>query len=144
MYFPSKKDSLFRIIIIGSALISILPGLITLDWITLLILFPIGVVLLWLWFRTGYLIDGEQLKIKFGPFKKTISIHSIRKLTKTKSLLSSPALSMNRIEIMYNNYDIVYISPEYENEFIHFLQEVNPNMEIDDKLLEGKTVKSND
>ncbi|MFD0942486.1 PH domain-containing protein [Savagea faecisuis] len=46
-----------------------------------------------LWFKTGYEIIEQQLIIRSGPFKSTIPIADIKKLTLSKTLLAGPALS---------------------------------------------------
>ncbi|MGM8215444.1 PH domain-containing protein [Bacillaceae bacterium W0354] len=134
MFFPSKKDLLFWFLLWGSALLMILPGIIALDLITFLVMAPWGLALIWLWYTTGYLIEEDTLIVKFGPFKKKININNIRSLSKTKNLLSSPALSLDRIEVTYNNYDFIYISPLHQKEFIQFLLNVNPKINLDEKL----------
>ena len=59
-----------------------------------------------------------------------IEILKIRKIEKTNSILSSPALSLDRIAIFYNKYDEVYISPKDRDNFIKDLLEINPTIEI--------------
>ena len=134
MYFPAKKDIFYKTIIWGVIIISFVPLFFAFDWIALITLLLLMSFLIWLYFSTGYLIEGEQLIIKFGPFRKKININDISKLSKTRNLLSSYAFSFDRIEIMYNSFDIVYISPLHQKEFIHFLLQVNPNINVDEKL----------
>lgn len=78
-----------------------------------------------------YIIDQEQLIIKTGfPYKVKIDIKTIRKIRKSNSILSSPAASFDRIEILYNKYDDILISPKDRAAFIADLLEINPNIEI--------------
>ncbi|MEG0697900.1 MAG: PH domain-containing protein, partial [Algoriella sp.] len=62
---------------------------------------------------------------------KKIDINSITKISKTNNPISSPALSLDRIEIFYNKYDSVIISPKNEQEFIQDLQKINSSIIID-------------
>ncbi|WP_375578580.1 PH domain-containing protein [Marivirga tractuosa] len=58
--------------------------------------------IVYLFFNTSYTIENGQLKIKFGFFSfKPIDIKDIKEISKTNSILSSPAPSFDRIEIKY-------------------------------------------
>lgn len=73
-----------------------------------------------------YKIEGEYLSI----WRTKIDIKTIRKVYATRNPLSSPALSINRIAIVYNKYDEVLISPKDRADFIEELLKVNPNIEV--------------
>jgi hypothetical protein len=80
---------------------------------------------------TYYQIEGNGLRIKSGfVINKLIPIDSIRKIQKSNSIFSSPAVSLDRIELMYNKYDSVLISPKRKQEFLAELQKINPAIEI--------------
>lgn len=78
---------------------------------------------LWMMITTYYLIEEENLVIRFGPFKKIVPLASIKSVKKTMNPLSSPALSLKRLEISYNTYDMVLISPKDRDAFIQVLSE---------------------
>jgi hypothetical protein len=59
-----------------------------------------------------------------------IDISKIRKIEKTSSILSSPALSLDRIAVRYNKFDEVYISPKEKQNFLNDLLQINPNIEV--------------
>lgn len=88
----------------------------------------VGVVLFPILLNTNYTITTDAtLRIKCGLFLNLlIPIASIKKIVPTKTILSSPALSLDRIEIFYNQYDSVIISPENKEDFIIQLQHINP------------------
>jgi hypothetical protein len=73
-----------------------------------------------------YKIEGEYLSI----WRTKIDIKTIRKVYATRNPLSSPALSINRIAIVYNKFDEVLISPKDRADFIEELLKVNPNIEV--------------
>lgn len=80
---------------------------------------------------TNYSIEGTKLTIKCGfVFNKTIDINSIKKISETNNLISSPATSLDRLEITYGKFDSVIISPKQKKEFINDLKIVNPNIEV--------------
>jgi hypothetical protein len=108
-------------------IVSIIEG----EWIGFLLVFG---VFFFIWFSsktTSYIIyEGElQVKCMFIVNQK-IAISKIRKIEKTNSILSSPALSLDRIAIRYNKFDDVYISPKEKQAFINDLLEINPIIEV--------------
>jgi hypothetical protein len=90
--------------------------------------FVIGVVL-FVSKTTRYIIEENQLIVKsLWIVNERIDVSKIRKIEKTNSILSSPALSLDRIAIFYNKFDEVYISPKEIQAFIDDLLEINPNI----------------
>ena len=86
----------------------------------------------YLFVTTNYTIYNQQTLIVKSGFlmNKKIDINSITKISKTNNPISSPALSLDRIEIFYNKYDSVIISPKNEQEFIQDLQKINSSIII--------------
>jgi hypothetical protein len=80
---------------------------------------------------TRYIITENQLIVKcMFIVNDKIEISKIRKIEKTNSLLSSPALSLDRIAIKFNKFDEVYISPKEREDFLNDLLQINPNIEV--------------
>jgi hypothetical protein len=78
---------------------------------------------------TVYTVSGDILLIKSMVFyKKQVKIASIRKIVATRNL-SSPAPSLDRIEIWYNGYESVMLSPKDKEGFVKHLQHINPVIE---------------
>jgi len=96
----------------------------------LLIFVPINLFIAWIWFGTGYTITDMYLKIQSGPFRFNILLQKIKRIKKTRNPLSSPALSLNRIEIKYNKYSSIMISPENTDKFIEEIISKNPHVKI--------------
>jgi hypothetical protein len=96
-------------------------------WGAVIILLAVMALILNLLMRTYYQIEQHTLRIVCGfLFNQEIDIRKIRKIEKTNSPISSPALSVtDRIEISYNTYDSVIISPERQTEFIQALKLIN-------------------
>ncbi|HET8861524.1 MAG TPA: PH domain-containing protein [Marivirga sp.] len=92
--------------------------------------------ILYLFFDTVYTIHNGQLKIRFGFFSfKPIEIHEIKEISKTSSILSSPAPSFDRIEIKHGKFGSVVISPKNKLSFSKDLVHLNP--EIKNNLIAG-------
>ncbi|GEQ84891.1 hypothetical protein ULMS_03990 [Patiriisocius marinistellae] len=82
-----------------------------------------------LFLRTRYIIKETTLYIKSGLLNyPAIPIKSIKSIEKTNSIIAAPAASMDRIEIKFNTYDSVIISPINKKAFITALQTVNPSI----------------
>lgn len=79
-----------------------------------------------------YLIDGQALIVHAGPLYKNrkIDIASIRKIMKTRTPISAPAPSLDRLEIFYNKFDSIVISPKDKTVFIADLLKLNPAIEV--------------
>lgn len=90
------------------------------------------VFLAYLYFSTFYELTSDQkLKIKIGfLYRKEIYIRSIKRIRKTKNHIASPALSGDRIEIQFNRYESVLISPKARAEFIDQLRKINPTIKM--------------
>jgi membrane protein YdbS with pleckstrin-like domain len=139
MKFPSKKDWWLTIIIWGAMLFAMGSGIYSLifeesnfiDFVIVLILaVMLPVFLLWMWLTTYYVLDESNLVIKYGPFKIIIPLNTIKSVKKTMNPLSSPALSLKRLEIIYGQYNMVLISPKDRDEFMKILSKHCPQAEI--------------
>ncbi|MET0280853.1 MAG: PH domain-containing protein [Steroidobacteraceae bacterium] len=75
----------------------------------------------WLIAATHYTFDGDSLDIRSGPLQWRIPISQIRAVTPTRSLLSSPALSMDRLRIDYGRYQSILVSPADKPGFLREL-----------------------
>lgn len=145
MYFASKKDIWFFLMFWGFLFLIFIIyifgseplGLQLITYKSILGYIISGTLiglLLWIWLKTGYKIEKDKLKVQFGPFKKTIKIEEIEHLNKVKSPFTAPALSIHRLEILYNKYEVTHISPQNEKEFIRLLIKANPYIQLDKKL----------
>ncbi len=91
---------------------------------------PITVMVIYSVTTIQYVIAGDMLLIKSIGFSSAIPIKSIRRIEETNSLLSSPAASLDRLEMVYNRYDSVLVSPKDKSGFINDLKAINPEIEV--------------
>ena len=61
--------------------------------------------------RTHYTIAGNTLRIASGPFSWKVPIDQIESVKATRNPLSSPALSLDRLQISYGDGRRVMVSP---------------------------------
>ena len=95
-------------------------------------------------FRTVYVVNDSKLRVWVGviPYgKKEIGL--IKSVHRTSSLISSPALSIDRLAITFVNGDRLIISPKDREEFVASLLAVNPQIvtdeTVDEQALSAKT-----
>jgi hypothetical protein len=95
----------------------------------------IGLFIVYTYVYTSYVVtDDNKLKIRSGfLYNQEIYIKSIKKVRPTKNHRASPALSSDRLEISYNRYGRVVVSPNNKTEFIRELKVVNPRIRIEER-----------
>ncbi|WP_018611627.1 PH domain-containing protein [Segetibacter koreensis] len=95
-------------------------------WIALALVLLLVTFIVYMFLTTYYEVGNNTLKIKCGFFvDKTINLDTIRQINETNNPVSSPATSLDRLEITYNKYDVVIISPKDKCAFINHLIQVN-------------------
>lgn len=81
-------------------------------WAFALVTLGLGVGLpLWLFRSTAYVVDDTTLRIRSGPFRWSVPLAEIREVRPSRSPLSSPALSLDRLEIRYGRGSAILVSP---------------------------------
>ena len=80
----------------------------------------------WIVGATDYTIRGELLLVRSGPFHWEIGIRSIESVRPSFDPSSSPALSLDRLKIMYAGGREILVSPKDRDGFVRALREVNP------------------
>lgn len=100
------------------------------QWNGLYILLPVTIFIVYVFLSIHYLV-GENVPIVKSAFgmKTTVTINSIRKIKETNNPISSPAASLDRIEVFYGKQSVI-ISPKQKTEFINHLLSINPRIEV--------------
>jgi len=141
--FPSKVDAWLAavmglgIVVMVSAGVFLLvappdpPALfVTIGVVSLLLAIMVAVILL----NTHYIIADGKLFIRCGPFRGTVVIADIEKVTPTRNPLSSPACSLDRLNIDYRvgaTSKWVMISPQDKVGFLRALAEADANLQVE-------------
>jgi hypothetical protein len=93
------------------------------DWWMVLLLLGLGVGLpLWTMIATHYTLDSKLLIVQSGPFKWRVPIIDITTIAPTKSPISSPALSRDRLRIDYGRSKTLMISPRDKEKFLRDIE----------------------
>lgn len=126
---------LFLAIIIGGMFIKLLYDGV---WVVSLLIFCQILFIAHLFLTTFYTIENEKLHIKSSfLINISIDIQQIKMISKTNTIMSAPALSFDRLEILYNKFDTVVISPKEKVQFIEAIKKINPQVEV---KLKNKTL----
>ena len=125
--YRSKIDWWLILLILGIFGYPIVEGILTNQYGLSITMISILIVIFWMFSKIKYAIEGTMLKVWWVK----IDIHSIKRIYKTNNPLSSPALSLDRIAIVYNTYDEVLISPKLKKEFVEDLLKINPTISVE-------------
>lgn len=130
MYFPSKKDLWLGIAFCFGALIPLSINIWKPTVYGWFLSFSFIIFVCWVWFKTGYTISDKELLVQQGPFHWKIPLESIKKVRRSNEFVSSPALSLDRLEITYSNGKSILISPDKIDAFLNILRERCPLADI--------------
>jgi hypothetical protein len=127
--FNSKQDLWLIAIIYLSSLICffasayvIAEGFSTVNIIVAVLTCVIGGIFpIWLIISLQYQVDEKMLNIKCGPFKWKIELSTIKSVEPSTDMISSPALSLDRLLIVYGKGKVVLVSPKDKEGFISAL-----------------------
>jgi len=129
------RSGISKGIIIMLTIVVAIPLIVTIAfkaWVGIIVLAFVTAFIGHLFAMTDYTVSGNTLKVRSGIIINiTIDIATITKIEPTNSILSSPALSFDRLEVFYNKYDSVIISPKDKAGFIAKLKEINPQIVVE-------------
>lgn len=139
MRFTVRIDRLYKMLLSVSCLIMLVlgpapmleTGLLHIgSLLFLLVMWGMAFFCIWMWINTDYIINQSELIIRSGPFKKTVPLDKITKVMPVKSIASSAAFSLTRLEILYGKWDMVHVSPLEQEKFLNLLKERCPQAKI--------------
>jgi hypothetical protein len=76
----------------------------------------------WVLATTSYTITADELLVRSGPFHWRIALRDITGVVSTRSMLSSPALSLERLRIDYGRGRSIMVSPRDRTGFVAELE----------------------
>lgn len=125
MTFHSRIDAWLAVTLAGSALATLVAAVVSAmqasvaGLLAALVLLALGAGLpLWLLSSTRYVVQGGALQVRSGPFRWDVPLSAITRVTPTRSVLSSPALSLDRLRIEYGPGRAVLVSPRDKEGFL--------------------------
>ena len=73
--------------------------------------------------RTNYTVDNGEIRIVSGPFRWTVPVSDILEIRGSRNPLSSPALSLNRLKIIYGHRKYILVSPADKKGFLRAVEQ---------------------
>ena len=139
--YTSKIDLLIivAVIMLGSSADVLLTAIEDGDlksWLVALLVVAVCVFVFLLIYPTKYIIDGDSLVVHCGFQRRSIPISQITSMRRSHNLLASPALSLDRLEVVFKEKlsDSILISPRNRKAFVEDLKVINPNIDISKAL----------
>ena len=127
MVYRSKIDMWLIIVLLSTAAIPLVLAYVAVQegsaWISHAVIAGVmSCFFIWLVLTTKYSIEETTLKIQSGPFTWQIEKREITKVTPTRSIISSPALSLDRLRIDYaSGRSSILVSPKDKVGFVKAL-----------------------
>ena len=129
--FRSKVDGTFKAAALVLPCIALL-ALLTTPRGNYLLLIPVGLAFLasafvcWILLSTCYALQGDSLVTRCGPFTWRIPLAEVTGIRESDSVRSAPALSMDRLEVVYGGGRVLVISPADKEGFAAALRRHAP------------------
>jgi hypothetical protein len=99
-------------------------------WTVAALVAPVG-LMMWNLLSTYYVVSGDALSVRCLLIRKTVPLASVTTLRASRDVRSSPALSLDRIEVLFDN-DSVLVSPKEKTAFIRALRDRKPSIAIEE------------
>ena len=136
--FPSKRDGWLVGVLWSAALVDIgigvalmaCPFALAVRMAVFTSMLASAALVLWLLYGTSYRIEDDLLIANCGPFRFRVPLAEIDSVTPTRNPLSSPAVSLDRLEIRYGERRLL-ISPEDQAFFLQTLVVHAPQLRME-------------
>lgn len=131
MTYPSRVDSWVGIVLL------LVPAGLLLEAIVLRSLFVgavaacVPLVYVLVVFPTNYELSPDALTIRSGVIRTVIPYQEIHRVRASRSWLSAPALSLDRLEIAYGSSRTTLVSPRDRAAFLRDLSARVPGLKFD-------------
>ena len=144
LIFPSKVDRWIQFLLIFTAVSPLGPWLSAVESgdTEIIALSSFALLLVWgiLWglaWPIVYTVGEEQIEIRYGRVRSTILLSDIQTITPSRSLISSPALSLDRLQIETASGSSPLISPLDKPGFLAAVAEGAEHLVLDgDRLVQ--------
>jgi Bacterial PH domain len=152
MTYKSKKDTWLIVVIMASMLVTVVAGAALILFAPAIWLRSIGLVIMCaslipilLTTPVSYTVDRGSLHVRGGYMHWTIPLQNILAVRPSRVWLASPALSMDRLEIEYKDWEgtsLLLISPERTDQFLDELAGLDPELVLERGRLYRKAISA--
>ena len=142
-HFKSKLEPAILLPVSLVLFILIILSVVESLWVPAGALFIAGRFLVYVCRSTCYQITGGRLVIQVGIlYRNAVHIRTIKRVRTTRNLSLAPALAFDRLEISFNRYGRVLVSPDEQAEFISELVKANPKIRVIHETVSSKKLKA--
>jgi hypothetical protein len=99
-------------------------------WLPVIATVFVAAIVVWVVLSTYYEFQGDALVAHSGPFSWRIPLKEISAVRESSSMRSGPALSMERLEIVFGAGRVLLISPEDKAGFLAALRRRAPQLAV--------------
>lgn len=131
MKYPSKIDLWLGIVLAFAPAALLLEAFILHSRLVALVAASVFVVYGLVVFPTNHELAPDQLIVRSGLIRRSIPYPQIHRVLASRSRLSSPALSLDRLELAYGNGRAILISPRDRAAFLNDLATRVPGLRIE-------------
>lgn len=89
--------------------------------------------LCWLYVSTVYTVTDQGLRVRSGPLNRWVDARAIDCVRPTNTILSAPALSLDRLEVT-GAFGCVVVSPSDKRGFVSALRRIAPRVRLEGGL----------
>ncbi len=133
--YPSKISYGLLIFVLASLIAGTIPLISNGNWVVFSINLTVLVFVLYVFFSVHYVVERNTLVVRIGfLIMKRIEISTIKIIAESNSWISSPAASLDRLNIIYKKHGSILVSPKDKEGFIRELTRINPDIEVNYKL----------
>jgi Bacterial PH domain len=152
MTYKSKKDTWLIVVIATSTLVNVFAGVALILFAPAIWLGSIGLVIMFaslipilLTTPVSYTVDRDSLHVRGGYKHWSIPIQNILAVRPSRNWLASPALSLDRLEIEYRDWEgtsFLLISPERTDQFFNELASLDSELILEGARLYRKAISA--
>lgn len=146
--YPSKRDGWIVILLWAGVAVMLFaagnlwraPAPFAFRLLMAVLLIFMAVFVLWVLYGTHYTLTETTLIVQSGPFRWVIDLEAIMEVFPTHNPLSSPACSLDRLQILYVKSRLgMIISPQDKAGFLRDLVARSPGLKLNgDRVLRDK------
>ncbi|MHB1048660.1 MAG: PH domain-containing protein [Bacteroidota bacterium] len=100
-------------------------------WQGLIIIGSVALFIVHMFVTTRYTVKNTMLHIVCGfLYSNMVDIRNIKSIRSTNNLISSPAASLDRMELVLRSGERIIVSPKDKKEFLLHLRRINAGIDI--------------
>lgn len=116
--------------VLAASAFSAVPAALAGRWWGFAVLVLPFALMTWNLLSTQYVVSADTLAVRCMLFRKTVPLSSVTMLRGSRDFRSSPALSLDRIEVLAGG-DSVLVSPREREAFVEAIRSRQPSVVVE-------------